>query len=132
MGTEDSWFCSTPEAWYLTPVLQQQQLLGAGCTKQHLVAPPGFPWDQVRKEWRGLHHVCPLQNRHQWQPLVQHIHGELGQEFWLRQDTAQHTVTATLCWKILVPRRHLETQLCSVSSPAPGCGGTHLGGDKVL
>lgn len=76
--------------------------------------------------------MCPLQNRYQWQPLVQHIHRELGQESWLRQDTPQHTVAAPHSWKILMPHRHLETQLCNVSLPALSWGGTHLGSDKVL
>lgn len=47
--------------------------------------------------------MWPLQNRHQWQPLVQHIHGELRQKSWLRQDTPQRTVAAPLTGKSSCP-----------------------------
>lgn len=72
-----------PGAPFLTSVLQQQQLLGAGCAEQHLMAPPGAPWCQVGKKRGGFHHVRPLQHRHQRQPLVQHVHRKLGWEAWL-------------------------------------------------
>lgn len=78
MGTQETQPHSTPGAPFLTLVLQQQQLLGAGCAEHHLMAPPGAPRCQVGKEGGGLHHVCPLQHGHQWQPLVQHVHRELG------------------------------------------------------
>lgn len=120
MGTKETQPHSTPGAPFLTLVLQQQQLLGAGCAKHHLMAPPGAPRRQVGKEGGGLHHVCPLQHGHQWQPLIQHVHRELG--WGGAQLMRAH------------PSMPWQPGLCPPWPPAVphSCGGTHLGGDEVL